>query len=406
MAENLGFSAKSPTAKAFRMETKPILTKIAVRHFLSLRQVELPITPLTALVGPNASGKSNLLKALLLMNQMLVTNALPSAGWIQNRLWADGGQDLELEFETIISGRWVRYALVLRPDPESRIQRETLEIDGKPIISVRDGQGTVKEEETAGAKDIAYHSRNLALKSAGDYGSKPITNQLTRFIQQWRFYQFDPDWIRAEGSQVGDPLPDLEEVDSKGRGLQELLLHWHQNHPARFEAINQAFEKQVKLRMQPAGRTLRFLEGYAHPISLDKVSDGALRLLAYLVFAHQSRHPSLIVIEEPERSLHPDWLNVLSDILDQLSLKTQVLITTHSPKLLDTFPPERLVDHLGVLFLHRIPGQGTRAFPLDAIIRDKKGLETWIDEFGIGSAIFDSDMFPDILEEKEEEMAS
>lgn len=126
------------------METKPILTKIAVRHFLSLRQVELPITPLTALVGPNASGKSNLLKALLLMNQMLVTNALPSAGWIQNRLWADGGQDLELEFETIISGRGVRYALVLRPDPESRIQRETLEIDGKPIIKALDSEKSDK----------------------------------------------------------------------------------------------------------------------------------------------------------------------------------------------------------------------------------------------------------------------
>ena len=123
-----------------------------------------------------------------------------------------------------------------------------------------------------------------------------------------------------------------------------------------------------------------------------------MRLLAYQVLANQPELPPLIAMEEPERNFHPAWFNTLSDLLDQLSQRSQVIITTHSSQLLDVFAPQSLADNLSVLLLRNIPGRGTTVMPLDKVQEDREGLKNWIDEFGIGSAIFDSELLQDIME--------
>ena len=127
------------------------------------------------------------------------------------------------------------------------------------------------------------------------------------------------------------------------------------------------------------------------PIPLAKASDGTLLLLAYQVLLNQPEVPSLIAIEEPEKNFHPAWLNILSDILQQLSKRTQVIITTHSSQLLDNFAPQDLQHNLSVLLLRNIPALGTEVIPLEQLQNDREDLKIWIDEFGIGSAIFDSE---------------
>jgi predicted ATPase len=245
------------------------------------------------------------------------------------------------------------------------------------------------------------------LTSAGDYGIKPATQALNKFIRNWKFYDFDPDRIRSEtieivGKLTGESPPKV--LNERGESLRYVLSDWNRNAPALFQDVNRSFEIYSKFRINASknGDGLSFFEGYTEPIPIDKISDGTLRLLAYLILINQPELPTLIAIEEPERNLHPAWLSIVSDILNQLSTRTQVIITTHSSQLLDTFTPKSLQDNLGVLLLHNIRGTGTEVIILDRARQDKKGLQNWIDEFGIGSAIFNSEMFQDVMLDSQE----
>ncbi len=110
--------------------------------------------------------------------------------------------------------------------------------------------------------------------------------------------------------------------------------------------------------------------------------------------------PSLIAIEEPERNLHPAALKEIASILERLSERTQVIITTHSSQLLDAFNPENLSDQLGVLLLQNIPGKGTKVINLEEKRKNREALNGWMSDFGIGSAVFDSELLQDITESR------
>ena len=69
-------------------------------------------------------------------------------------------------------------------------------------------------------------------------------------------------------------------------------------------------------------------------------SDGTLRMLALLTAIYQRRRPSFLGIEEPESAVHPGVLAILADVMQEASLRTQIVITTHSPDLIDRFPVE------------------------------------------------------------------
>ena len=110
--------------------------------------------------------------------------------------------------------------------------------------------------------------------------------------------------------------------------------------------------------------------------------------------------PPLIAIEEPERNLHPGALTDIADVLERIAQYSQVIITTHSSELLGAFNRESLGDALGVLLLNNRPGFGTEVLNLEDYRGQRKALDGWIADFGIGSAVFDSGLLQDVLEDK------
>jgi predicted ATPase len=392
-------------------QSKAYLKRINIDDYLSLHTVSISLRSLTVLVGPNASGKTNILTALSLINQMVESEELPPMRIIRDRIWAGGASHMKFKLEAQIEDKKVVYEVALQPNKDQKVKNEKLTIGKINVINVSDGKGSVKDEDN---KNITtYHSKRLALISAGDYGNKPITESFNTFVGNWKFYDFDPDIIRGEGHGIDIlrgimDIPASENVildlDPKGGSIQHLLLDWYENSKPRFDSVNHAFEKHSKfsIGVSKNNKKLVFYEGYSNPISLSKVSDGTLRLLAYLVLINQPELPSLVAIEEPERNLHPAWLNIISDILLQLSGKTQVIITTHSSQLLDAFPSEILQSTLGIHLLHNVFGRGTEVITLDQAKKDRKGLQNWIDEFGIGSALFDSEILQDIMRPSQE----
>ena len=173
---------------------KAFLEKVHIKNFLSLRDVELPLKPLTVLVGPNASGKSNIWNALRLLNKMIKEEELPPVKFIRDNLWAGEANQITFQLQAKVEEIPALYELKLKADANNPFDAEELSVGSVKVISIQNGQGEVQDED--GKNRTPYKSNKLALKSAGDYGNKPITSALTEFIKEWEFYDFRPDLIR------------------------------------------------------------------------------------------------------------------------------------------------------------------------------------------------------------------
>ena len=386
-------------------EQKAFLEKIHIKNYRSLRNVTLPFKSLTVLVGPNASGKSNTLNALRLFNSILRFETPPvEANFLRNRLWAGGADYITGELYTTVKKKSSRYTLVFKAKNENLSVDEELLVKDVKVISIQDGEGQVQDEN--GKNTTTYKSNKLALRSAGDYGNKPVTSALTQFIQGWKFYDLQPDHMRTNPNRFSAITKDVQEslkLNPYGVNVPDILWDWHERMPEDFHYVREALEASINIRIDyrviNGGNQLCLLEGYKKPIPLTAASDGTLRLLAYHTLLQQSELPPLITIEEPERSLHPGALKDIAKVLEQLAARTQVIITTHSSQLLDSFNSESLSDTLGVLLLRNRPGLGTEVLNLEELKDKREALEGWMADFGIGSAVFDSGLLQDLMEE-------
>ena len=281
----------------------------------------------------------------------------------------------------------VLYDLALKAADDKLSVDEELLVRAVQVISTKNGEGVVQDENSE--NQTTYKSNKLALKSAGDYGHKPITNALTEFIKSWDFYDFQPDLIRGHvkgfpfvversisGKSTG--LSESPQLDDYGSTLSALLSYWHKNAPKLFGNVSESLASSTNISIDycpiDEDDQLCLLEGYKNPIPVERASDGTLRLVAYYILLNQPELPPFIAIEEPERNLHPGVLRDITRVLEQLAERTQVIITTHSSQLLDNFKSESLSDSLGVLLLRNRPGLGTEVLNLEEIRGKREAL--------------------------------
>jgi predicted ATPase len=375
------------------------LKQVNLHNFLSLHEVSLPFKPLTVLVGNNASGKSNILKACLVLNRLIQRrDTLPDSNTIQDWTWVgEPNGQINFEIQLEIDNKPAIYHLVLQNHLTKPICTEKLLINDVEVISVHEGKGQIRTDENKESPILTYSSSKLALTSAGDYGNKPVTNLLTDFIKNWAFFNFMPEMMRRKNVLVVNPILDNipTQLDSDGSVLKHLLFSWYENNADKFEAVSQALASSVtQFRLESLNEEgeLGLLEGYEKPIPLDSASDGTLRLLAYYTLLNQSELPSLIAIEEPERNLHPAALVEVANLLDALAMRTQVIVTTHSAQFLDAFEKDSLGNRLGVLLLQNQKGYGTKIIDFEEEQNTRTALSGWVKDFGIGSAIFESEL--------------
>ena len=407
-------------------EQKAFLERVHIKNYLSLRNVTLPLKPLTVLVGPNASGKSNVLGALRFFKRVIIDKTFPLVKQVQNSLWAGKATYITFQLDTRVEGTQTKYRLVLA-EADNPIDVEELSVDGVNVISIKGGQGKVWDEKSANGRE--YKSKGLVLISDDYCRNQPVTNALTTFINGWNFYDFQPGFTPSYlvGAEVED-LKKLRRIDDKDSmllkilsisdsiasalnsmfcfTLYETLASWHKNDQERFHNVSTSFKACTNIGIEwcsiNGDEELCLLEGYEKPIPLDRASSGTLRLIAYYILLNDPELPPLVAIEEPERNLHPGALADIAYVLERIAERTQVIITTHSSQLLDSFNSESLSDWLGVLLLRNRPGLGTEVINVEEIRDDpnRKGLDGWITDFGVGSAIFDSGLLQDLMEDE------
>jgi predicted ATPase len=164
-----------------------------------------------------------------------------------------------------------------------------------------------------------------------------------------RIYTIFPDALR-EPQKPGVPYP----LGEHGENLASVLREMRREGAAFFPDLIKAMSKVV-----PGVHDVQVIQagGYLvvklkHLVSeagadaawfeLSQESDGTLRVLGLLTALFQEPSPSLIAIEEPELTIHPGALAVLADILKEAAQRTQIILTTHSPDLIDCLPLESL----------------------------------------------------------------
>ena len=285
-------------------EESAVLEHVHIKNFLSLRDVQIPLRRLTVLVGPNASGKSNILNALYLLRRMMVHEDPPRLEAIQESLWAGGADHVTLRFQTRVHETPTEYAVDLTPKPDNPFEAETLFVNDEKVISIERGEGRVLINEDE-SNETDYKSSKLALQSAGDYGSKPITSALTKFIKSWGFYNFRSEAIRyflriseTEATRMTEELREPPRLDNEGSTLSEVLSYWHEVVPERFDSVSESLASCTNIRIDQrkinGDNRLCLLEGYEQPIPVWKASDGTLRLVAYYTLLNEEELPPLI----------------------------------------------------------------------------------------------------------------
>jgi energy-coupling factor transporter ATP-binding protein EcfA2 len=396
-------------------ENPPFLRRVVLRNYKSIRECDVTLGPLTFLVGPNGSGKSNFLDALRFVSDSLRTTmqqAVEERGEVRKLFWRGGERDcrdfsIELDLN-LPDGREARYGVTVG-DAELRfvIDEEHCSVmsQGKCEAEFLVQKGQVAKPETTIPTPPPASRRDLYLTKISGYAEFATVYEL---LSGMRFFNIDPQRIREEASS-GKPAHGLMRGGEGALYVTQQVFRQQQVWQRMHEYLRAILPTLRKFDVQTdiyvvgttggagsAGlfsgdpdclsgepRSLKFVlstDSAPYPslppshglrvFDAGSMSDGTLRAFGVLLALFQcADRPEddpipLVGIEEPEATLHPAAAGVLFDALHEASHFTQVLVTTHSPDLLDI----KDVDADSLLIVDMVDGQSVIG-PADEVSR-------------------------------------
>ena len=327
-----------------------MITRLQVKNYRSLVDVCLELDALTVLVGANGAGKSNLVDVLCFVSDGLrlgLDNAVANRLGINAlRSWyaPRGVTDIEIGIEIKTAAFSARYAFILADagDGEFQLKAESCTICAGGQESKFETQSGKWIKRPANVGVPAIQSTAFLLPLVG--GLAPY-KQLYDFLSSMSFYNIFPDQLK-EHQKLINPHP----LEENGQNLASLLHALKRKNSA--QKLIRAFQYVIghidDYQITPSGR--RQIIQIKHGINgahgpwfeLAQESDGTLRMLAILTALHQQPPRTLIALEEPELNVHPRIMAKLWDEIVVASKHSQILITTHSPDLLDLCQAEQL----------------------------------------------------------------
>ncbi|BBL74017.1 AAA family ATPase [Methylomagnum ishizawai] len=339
--------------------TAPIfLTRVVLRNYKSIAVCDVRLGPLTYMVGANGSGKSNFLDALHFVRDALAStldNALDERGGLSEVRRRSSGHPthfgIRLEF-ILRDGQTGHYAFNVGALSKGgyEVQTEECALPGKgkgPYFRLERGK---LKESSESVFPVVTADRLALVAVSGLAAFHPVYEALTAM----GFYNLNPKLIRElQKPQDGRLLKPV------GENIASVWNHLRRSKPESIEIIEEYLRTVVpmvrgvkRIQVGPM-ESLEFRQDVAgskypwefHAINM---SDGTLRALGVLTALFQGNQdysPSLIGIEEPETALHPAAASALREALQRASEQTQVIVTSHSPDLLDSssVPAESLL---------------------------------------------------------------
>jgi predicted ATPase len=330
------------------MKSAIFLQRVILNNYKSIGSCDVKLSALTYLVGANGSGKSNFLDALHLVRDALsssLDNAMNERGGLGAVRRRSNGHpthfSIDLQF-VLPSGEECRYVFAVGALSSGgyEVRKERCSIGGKgkgPFFSLEKGKLLETSEETF----PAVTPDRLALVSASGLAAfRPVFDALTAM----GFYNLNPKVIRElqkpqdgrllkpAGENIASVIGHLTRTNPSAIAIIEEYLHAvvPMVHGVEREAVGPMESLVFQQDMAGAEHRWRF--------PAQNMSDGTLRALGILTALFQGNSdysPSLIGIEEPETALHPGASAALREALERASEHTQIIVTSHSPDLLD-----------------------------------------------------------------------
>ncbi|MGC2857292.1 AAA family ATPase [Novispirillum sp. DQ9] len=343
-----------------------MLTRLTVQHYKSLENVDIELGPLTVFVGRNGSGKSNIIDAIRFVRDA-VRDGLDDAVTLRHgfgalQQWSNGcARDISLGIhyegavrEGYSSGRF--FFSLRQKEDGYEVHREVDsyrhayggDVDFS-ISSVRRGNRfIILSPERPCERDVVYVSPHELLMSLP---RGEATGFMFNFADS-EFYSIFPNTLREP-----QKISHSDDLSPHGGNLASILrrmtLRRDRAELNEIEDLMRSILPRLeRITVDSLGGYIvpRFLmreeSGEEHFFDVNHLSDGTLRILGILTALYHDPGPRTIALEEPELTIHPGALPLLADAMKEAAKRRQVIITTHSPDLIDQFDPKdvRIVE--------------------------------------------------------------
>jgi predicted ATPase len=324
-----------------------------VEGYRSIRAMRLPLAPVTVVVGPNGTGKTNLYQALRLLSaaaEGTLARSLAAEGGLPSVLWAGPRKkNAPARFTVGVTVDELAYELSCGPMPPPQgpfeldpdVKEETVwAVDGnKRHVVAQRNAGTAFLRDAEGDRTTfpfeLWNGESL-LSQLSEPHRFPLLSAMRSVLARWRFYHHFRTDLEAPVRKplVGERTPALahdgRDLAAALTTIQEIgdraLLH---------ESVDRAFPgAKLELRWDRGSFSFRLaMPGLFRPLEAAELSDGTLRYLCLVAALLSPRTPPFLALNEPETSLHSDLLPALAELIADAGERGQVLVTTHAEAL-------------------------------------------------------------------------
>jgi predicted ATPase len=361
-----------------------VIATLAVENYRSLRHLVIPLSGLTVVTGANGTGKSSLYRGLRLLADAArngAVAALAREGGLPSTLWAGpetagsarsksvalrlgfGGDEYgyAIDFGLPVPERKSAFGL----DPE--IKRESIWngplLEPAEVLCERENR-IVRIRDSSDAWGGPYPIRpyDSMLSEFTDPRRAPEVLRVREQIRSWRFYDHfrtDAD-SPARSSQVGTRTPVMS-PDGADLAATLQTIRETADDDVLEQAVDRAFPGS-RLTVEPEGNGrlgLRLHQpGLLRPLNAAELSDGTLRYLLWVAALLAPRPSSLVVLNEPETSLHPHLLGPLARLIATAAGRSQVITVSHSAELIGALHEATSDSLTGVSQIELVKEQG------------------------------------------------
>ena len=336
------------------------IERLEIRNYRVFRHAVLSDLPrMAVVVGANGSGKSTLFDVLSFLKDAVaqdVDAAVDKRGGLRELVSRDQAEPIGIKLDLRDSGgRLLTYELEIGMGGESAVVvREVLRcsepIDGQPqfYLSFSHGQGMVGVAKSFVPDEVVLDDPELhvfsdpsvlAINVFGRFREHRTVSELRNLIENWHISKFLIDAARPS-AEAGY----AEHLSTRGENVAQVARYLYEHHPERFQQVLDAMRRRVpgfdgvEARPTEDGRlVLRFQDGsFKDPFIARYVSDGTIKMFAYLLLLHDPKPHPLLAIEEPENQLYPELLHELAEEFRAYARRGgQAFVSTHSPDFLN-----------------------------------------------------------------------
>ncbi len=357
-----------------------------VKNYKVLRNIKMTDIPnLCVIVGANGTGKTTLFDVFGFLKDCLIYNvrsAIQRRGGFKEVLSREAEDDeifFEIQFRIQIAGkkRLVTYSLTLAQKlGKAYVKRERLRYkrgrhghpyhfldfsNGKGYAITNEEDSTKTDEELAREEQVLDSEDVLAIKGLGQFSRFKAASAFRQLIENWHVSDFHINAARGAKDATGyeDHLSDT------GDNLQLVARNIYENHSDIFAKIKTAMKHRVPgvtdiqtISTEDGRLLLGFQDGAFKDPFVDRyVSDGTIKMFAYLVLLYDPKPHPVLCIEEPENQLYVNLLPELAEeFRDYANRGGQVFVSTHSPDFLNAATIDEvfwLVKEAGVTQIKR-----------------------------------------------------